>query len=143
MDEFKKNYLVSKWMLSACGVWLIGLGFYFITLRPPLLPEDLRFMRASLTEIQMAIPGLVSWLKKVFIVMGGFIVSTGVLTLYFANVNLPRRLKGTVCAIVISGAVSVLLMSTINFSLNSDFKWTLLVPTIVWSMSIVLYVLGK
>ncbi len=57
-------------MLIGCGVWLIGLGFYFIVLRPPLLPEDPRFMGTTLVQIRAAVPGLEGWLKKVFTVMG-------------------------------------------------------------------------
>ncbi len=36
--DVTKNLRVSAWMLTACGVWLVGLGLYFILLRPPLLP---------------------------------------------------------------------------------------------------------
>jgi len=31
----------------ACGVWLLCLGSYFIFIRPPLLPEDLRYAGAK------------------------------------------------------------------------------------------------
>ena len=41
----------------ACGIWLIGLGLYFMLLRPPLLPEDLRYMGTSAGEIQSPMPG--------------------------------------------------------------------------------------
>jgi len=41
------------------GVLFIGLGLYFVFIRPPLLPEDPRFIGASLADIQRAIPGLV------------------------------------------------------------------------------------
>ncbi|AUO00167.1 hypothetical protein C0V70_05990 [Bacteriovorax stolpii] len=131
------------WMFITCGVWLIGLGFYFIAIRPPLLPEDSRFMGTSLAEIQKALPGLEYWLKKVFIVMGGFMASTGALTLFVASIVIPLRLKGTTWAIASTGALSVLLMSAINFSLHSDFKWMLLVPSTVWGVGFVLYVLGR
>lgn len=49
---------VASWLIAACGVWLEGLGLYFIALRPPLLPEDTRFMGATATQIQAAVPGL-------------------------------------------------------------------------------------
>ena len=57
-------------MLIACGVWLLGLGLYFIVLRPPLLPEDARFMGTTLAQVRTAVPGLESWLQKVFTVIG-------------------------------------------------------------------------
>ena len=47
MTMTKKTLPVSSWMLIACGGWLLALGFYFIILRPPLLPEDARFMGAT------------------------------------------------------------------------------------------------
>ena len=64
MNAVSKNRHVSTWMLIACGVWLVGLGLYFIVLRPPLLPEDPRFMGTTLAQIRTAVPGLESWLQK-------------------------------------------------------------------------------
>ena len=139
MDETPKNHRVSTWMLVACGAWLIGLGLYFILLRPPLLPEDSRFMGTTLAQIQGAAPGLESWLKKVFTVMGGFMAGAGVLTVFVATVAMPRRLKGTSWTIAVCGVLTVALMSATNFALGSDFRWLLAVPAIVWLGSIVLY----
>ena len=82
MNVVGKNRRFSSWMLIACGVWLVGLGFYFIALRPPLLPEDLHFMGTTAARIQIAAPGLEGWLKKVFTVMGGFMAGAGVLTVF-------------------------------------------------------------
>lgn len=53
---------------------MVGLGVYFVALRPPLLPEDARYIGATLPEIQAAVPGLERWLRHVFTVMGGFMV---------------------------------------------------------------------
>jgi ABC-type Na+ efflux pump permease subunit len=118
---------VSAWLLIACGVWLVGLGFYFVALRPPLLPEDLRFMGTTLAQIRQASPGLEGWLKTVFTVMGGFIAGTGVLTAFLAIRLIQLRIKGTAWAIALSGLLTVALMSAANFALNSDFRWLLLV----------------
>ena len=49
-----------------CGIWLIGLGLYFMYLRPPLLPEDLRYIGVTASDVQSAIPGLEGWLQRVF-----------------------------------------------------------------------------
>ena len=95
MNAINKNHHVSSWMLIACGVWLIGLGLYFIALRPPLLPEDPRYMGTTIEQIRTVVPGLEAWLKKVFTVMGGFMAGAGVLTVYLATVGMPLRLKGT------------------------------------------------
>ena len=135
-----KNRPVSTWMLIACGVWLVGLGFYFILLRPPLLPEDPRFMGTSVEQIRATVPGLEGWLKNVFRVMGGFMAGAGVLTVFVAAVAMPLRLKGTSWALAISGALTVVLMSATNFALQSDFRWLLLVPALVWLAGLAFHV---
>jgi len=116
------SHRVSAWMLTACGVWLVGLGFYFIVLRPPLLPEDPRFMGTTLEQIRTSVPGLEAWLQKVFTVMGGFMAGAGV----------PW-------AVGFSGVLTVLLMSATNFALQSDFRWLLLLPALVWFAGLVVY----
>ena len=131
---------VSTWMLVACGGWLVGLGFYFSVLRPPLLPEDLRFIGTTLAQIRTAVPNLGSWLQKVFMVMGGFIAGAGVLTMFVAAVALPRRMNGAVWAIALSGVLTVALMSATNFALQSDFRWLLLVPALAWLAGTILHV---
>ena len=135
--------LTSTWMILACGVWLIALGLYFIVLRPPLLPEDPRFMGTTLEQLRLAVPGLVSWLQKVFAVLGGFMAGTGVLTVWLATVAMPARLKGTFWALALSGALTVVLMSATNFALQSDFRWLLLVPALVWIAGLLLFVKGR
>ena len=55
----------SATVLALGGIILIGLGLYFIFLRPPLLPEDPRYMGSSLSEIQATLPGLLPWLRRV------------------------------------------------------------------------------
>ena len=127
----------------SCGVWLVGLGLYFIFLRPPLLPEDPRFMGTTLEQLQTSVPGLARWLNRVFGVMGGSMASTGVLTVFMAFVALPARLPGASSVIALSGALSVALMSATNFALNSDFQWLLLVPALAWVAGLALFVRGR
>ena len=134
---------LSEWMLTACGVWLVGLGLYFIFLRPPLLPEDPRFMSTTLEQIRVAVPGLEGWLRKVFTVMGGFMTGAGVLTVFVATVAMPRRLKGVSWALGTSGALTVVLMSATNFALHSDFRWFLLLPALVWFTGLVAYLANR
>lgn len=126
-------------MLTTCGIWLIALGAYFMFLRPPLLPEDFRFMGASLAQVHDAVPGLEGWLRKVFTVMGGFMAGTGVLTVFAGRVAMQLRLNGTAWATGLSGALTVALMSATNFALHSDFRWLLAIPALVWAASLLLY----
>ncbi len=140
MSVRTKGRAASTWMLIGCGVWLVGLGLYFIFLRPPLLPEDPRFMGTTLVQIRAAVPGLERWLERVFTVMGGFIAGAGVLTVFVAAVAMPQRLKGTSWAIALSGALTVALMSATNFVIHSDFRWLLLIPALIWLGALVAYV---
>ena len=55
-SELHHKRVISTWLLMACGGWLVGLGIYFLVLRPPLLPEDLRFMGTTLTQLREAAP---------------------------------------------------------------------------------------
>ena len=143
MNAVNKIRRASSWMFIACGVWLVALGVYFIILRPPLLPEDSRFIGTTLEQLRLAAPGLENWLQKVFIVMGGFMSGAGVLTVLVATVVVPGNFKGTAWALTLSGALTVVLMSAINFALLSDFRWLLLVPALAWISGLVLFTKGR
>ncbi|MEO6015628.1 MAG: hypothetical protein ABIP46_00105 [Polaromonas sp.] len=62
-----------RWF-AACGLWMAGLGCYFLFFRPALLPEDTRFIGTSLEILTAIAPGLAQWLGHVFGVLGGFMV---------------------------------------------------------------------
>ena len=119
-------------IFALCGIWLVALGTYFLFLRPALLPEDPRYIGSSLEAIRLAVPGLERWLRHVFNVMGGFMVATGVTTT-LAACRLPaRRDLTTFFALAVAGALSVGLMSVTNFLLNSNFRWLLVLPVLLW-----------
>lgn len=130
----------ATWMLTGCGLWLVALGLYFIFLRPPLLPEDTRFMGSSLAQVRSALPGLEGWLQRVFAVMGGFIAGAGVFTVFVAWAAMPSGLRGTSWVIALTGALTVALMSAINFDLHSDSRWLLLVPALAWLAGLVFHI---
>jgi len=123
----------------ACGVWLIGLGLYFVFLRPALLPEDLRYMGATLREIQSAAPRIERWLRHVFVVMGGFMIGAGMLTIHVMRSSSRARTKRSLVLLVLVGLSTVGAMSVVNFQLDSDFKWILLIPALLWTVGLVLY----
>lgn len=131
----------SAWILLSCGLWLVLLGLYFMLVRPALLPEDVRFVGQSLARIQGAIPELERWLKLVFIVLGGFAAGVGVFSSYFAAVVLPHRPCGATWVIAVVGLSTVGLMSAVNFELHSDFRWVLLIPTVLWGVGLAVYAL--
>ena len=129
----------SCWTLTFCGLWLVVLGLYFVLARPALLPEDLHFLGQPLARIRAAIPELEHWLRLVFIVLGGFATAAGILVAYFAAVVLPRRPRGASWVIAIAGLSTVVLMSAVNFQLQSDFRWLLLIPAVLWVAGLVIY----
>jgi len=62
-----------------------------------------------------------------FTVMGGFMAGAGVITVFVGTV-------------AIAGVLTVVLMSATNFAFNSDFRWLLLVPAVIWLVGLVLHV---
>jgi len=130
---------LSAWIFVACGVWLIGLGLYFAALRPPLLPEDPRYMGATLAEVRSALPGLERWLRHVFTVMGGFMTGAGALTVFVAATAVPERRRGAGATLALAGLATVATMSATNFALGSDFAWLLLAPALLWLAGVACY----
>ena len=133
----------SIWIFVACGIWLIGLGAYFMFARPPLLPEDLRYLGSSAFQVEVLLPQLALWLRNVFTVMGGFIAGCGVLTIFVSVRAVPQCLQGTGIALGCAGLFTVATMSWTNFELDSDFKWLLLAPAVVWLFGLVSYGAGR
>ena len=129
----------SSRVLALCGIILIGMGLYFVLLRPTLLPEDTRYIDTSLEKIRVAVPGLVDWLEKVFWVMGGYILTTGLLTLYVALTSFRARAKGVSGIVALAGLASVGWMSVVNFVIDSDFKWLLLAFAVLWGFALMLF----
>ncbi len=135
--------LIAKRIFIGCGFWLIGLGLYFIFLRPPLLPEDLRYMGISQSAIPSTLPGLERWTNRVFTVMGGFMTGAGLLTISVA-MNAPGlRSRWTWIVLGLAGLFTVGTMSLTNFQLASDFKWLLLIPALLWVIGLVIPVTAR
>ena len=129
--------------LTLGGFLLAGMGIYFVFLRPPLLPEDSKYIGLSLSAIQNNIPGLSVWLQKVFWVMGCYIFSVGLLTMYVAQTSFRTRTRGAFIIVSIAGVTSIGSMAIVNFILQSDFRWVLLAFTIPWFLALILYTFKK
>jgi hypothetical protein len=127
---------VSTILLALSGVPLIGVGCYFLLLRPALLPEDIRYMHLTQAELQLVGPRLAAWLTHVFRVMGGYVTATGVLALTLAVTAFRQRQPWAVAGAIIAGVASIGLMAAVNFMINSDFKWVLLAFASTWAASI-------
>jgi steroid 5-alpha reductase family enzyme len=139
MNAESKPWTPSSIVLIMAGVTLIGMGLYFILLRPPLLPEDIRYMGLSAAQIDSVRPRLESWLFHVFQVMGGYVLATGVLMITLAATSFRAHKWGAAIGALIGGAASIGWMAVVNFVIDSDFKWALLGMALLWACSLVLF----
>ena len=133
----------SSSILALGGFLLVAMGIYFVFMRPALLPEDLLYMKTTSSIIQENIPQLSGWLQKVFWVMGSYIFTTGLLTIFIARTSFRSRTHGTFSIIAISGISSIGAMTLVNFMIASDFKWALFAFTIPWLIALILFQFHK
>lgn len=134
---------LSARLLGICGVILVGIGLYFIFVRPAFLPEDARCTGALLVEIQAVAPNIAQWLNKVFLVLGGYIAATGILTMYLAASPFRNRARGAGIAAALAGVTSIGLMAAVNVIIDSDFKWPLIGVAALWAIALALFWRGK
>ena len=87
-------------------------------------------------QIETVIPRLTTWLNHVFRVLGGFIVATGILMMALAA---RESRTGSAVAVATAGALSIGLMTAVNSSIGSDFRWALLALAVLWVCCTVLY----
>ena len=139
MNPESNPWTPSSIVLIMAGVTLIGVGVYFILLRPPLLPEDVRYMALPAAQLDILRPRLELWLTHVFRVMGGYILATGVLPITLAATSFRAHQKGAAIGALIGGAASIGWMAVVNFMIGSDFKWVLLGMALLWACSLVLF----
>jgi hypothetical protein len=133
------RWTVSSGLLASSGILLIGVGMYFLFLRPALLPEDIRFMSLTPTELQAVGPRLEAWLTYVFRVMGGYIFASGILAVTLAATSFRARHVLAAWGATLGGAASIALMAAVNFAIGSDYKWVLLAMALIWAGSIAAY----
>jgi len=139
MSGTKRFWPYSSIVLAVAGAVLIGLGFYFILLRPPLLPEDVRYMELSAAQLDAVRPLLAPWLTHVFRVMGGCIMATGVLTITVAATSFRTRDRIAAIGALVAGVASIGWMAIVNFEIDSDYKWVLLGMALVWACGLALF----
>ena len=133
-----KTRLFASASLALGGFILISMGLYFVFLRPPLLPEDLRYIGASLAQVQNTLPDLQIWLSRVFGVLGGYMIATGLLTIYISATSFRFGKPGATAVVCISGLASIGWMVITNFVIGSDFKWLLLAFSLSWIVALLL-----
>ena len=121
MADTGRSWSLSAILLALSGVTLIGAGLYFLLLRPPLLPEDLRYMGLEPAHVAAVRPRMESWLAHVFRVMGGYVLATGVLTVTLVSTSFRSHHWGAGLGALIGGAASICNMASTNFMIDSDF----------------------
>ncbi|MFH1346342.1 MAG: hypothetical protein ABIL01_34840 [Pseudomonadota bacterium] len=139
MKPESKRWTPSSIVLIMAGVTLIGVGVYFFLFRPPLLPEDIRYMALPVAQLDILRPRLELWLTHVFRVMGGYVLATGVLTITLAATSFRAHQEGAAIGALIGGAASIGWMAAVNFVIDSDFKWALLGMALLWTCSLMLF----
>lgn len=109
---------VAGGLLLVVGVLTVGTAIYFLSVRPPMLPEDARFTGVALDAVS---PRMADWLAIVFRTWGGFMAGFGILLVgvgaYFMTLNVRFLRWGAAVAIVV--AFGRFLAS--NIELRSDF----------------------
>ena len=143
MKSEGKPWTPSSIVLILAGIALIGTGLYFIMLRPPLLPEDVRYMALPAAQFDVLRPRLEAWLTQVFRVMGGYVLATGVLAVTLAATSFRAHQPGAAIGALIGGVASIGWMAAVNFMIDSDFKWVLLGMALLWACSLVLFWIEK
>lgn len=130
-------------ILALGGFMLVAMGAYFVFIRPTLLPEDYRYIGTTPLFIQEKIPQLSIWLQKVFWVLGAYVFTSGLLTIFIARTSFRTRVSGVYGIVAISGTSSIGFMTIVNFMIESDFRWVLLSFTVSWIVALILYLLHK
>ncbi|OCK53813.1 hypothetical protein [Bradyrhizobium sp. LMTR 3] len=139
MDVEYRTWPLSSIVLIAAGISLVGIGSYFILIRPALLPEDIRFMAMPAAQLDAIRPRLEMWLTHVFRVMGGYVLATGILAVTLAVTSFRRHSIPAAVGAATGGVASIGWMAVVNFMIDSDFKWVLLAMALVWALSLVLF----
>jgi hypothetical protein len=141
MKTVTARWAPSSICLAATGMALMVAGLYFLLLRPALLPEDIRYMQLSAPLLDAVRLTLELWLKHVFWVMGGFVLSTGVLIVTLAATAFRTHSVSAAAGVMVGGAASIGWMTIVNFIINSNFKWALLAITSLWGVSLALFLM--
>ena len=128
---------IAAGLLAVVGILIMGMGAYFAILRPAFLPEDLRFIGTDAAALTAA-PGITSWLRFVFVVLGAYAFTTGLFTAYIAFIAFRSGRRMPVLLIAVAGLTSLGVMVAVNFAIHSEFKYLLAGLGVLWAISVFL-----
>lgn len=125
-------------LLTLVGILVMGIGAYFVVLRPAFLPEDLRFIGADPSVLATAAPGIKSWLHSVFVVLGAYAFTTGLFTTFIAVHALRSGCRMPALLIGLTGLTSVGVMVAVNFAISSEYRFLLAGLGGLWALSAIM-----
>lgn len=107
-------------LLVFVGVITMLMGLHFMFIRPTFVffPEDLKFAKTTLAEIN---PYLVDWIKMVFRSWGSFVFATGVYLIGIALTAFKRKEKWAWITIATASVVNFSVFFSVNIILKGDF----------------------
>ena len=100
------------------------------------LPEDARFIGMTATQISAYDPRLYDWAVIVYRLWGGFMFSTGVLTLWVALKPFLARERWAWYALAISTLPTLILWIVVNLPVQSYFLPALLAILVVYILAL-------
>jgi len=105
-------------LLGLLGLAALGIGLYFLFLRPAMLPEDLRFTEVRPGEVPAR---LLDWLTIVLRTWGGFMAGFGVVLIAVATsfFRATKRLLSVGTAVGVIVAFGQFFLS--NLTISSDY----------------------
>jgi hypothetical protein len=130
---------VATMLLLTLGVLTVGTGGYFHSLRPPLLPEDVRVTGMTPEVLPAA---MLEWLRIVFRTLGGFVAGFGILLVSGGAYMMTRRRRVLEWGAAVALLVAFGRFLASNVVLRSDYLWfigalfalaVLAVSCLVWS----------
>lgn len=115
-----KNDPLSGTLIIVLGVLAVGTAVFFLTLRLPLLPEDIRHTGIDPSGLP---PAFLDWLRIVFRTWGGFVAGFSLVLLGIGAFMLTGRARWLYWATAAGIVVAFGLFFISNVSLASDFLW--------------------
>jgi len=96
------------------------MGLHFMLIRPTFVffPEDLKFAKITMAEVN---PYLVGWIKMVFRSWGSFVFATGVYLIGISLTAFKRKEKWAWLTIAIASVVNFSVFFSVNVLLKGDF----------------------
>jgi hypothetical protein len=100
-------------MLDVVNTCANGIRYYIVLFRPPMLPEDVRYLQLTDADLSAVGPSLRDWLGFVFAVLGGFAMATGILMITLAATAFRSREPTAVVGAILGGAASIGMMTAV------------------------------